>query len=79
MSQIEKLLQRFMKTPHAIKYTDIEKILTHVGFKKIHTKGSHVKWKHQNLIADIVVPVHDNDCKRFYKQQIKRQIQSLIN
>ena len=79
MSQIEKLLQKFSRAPHTVRYADIEKILIHVGFENIHTKGSHVKWKHKDLPYDIIVPIHNNDCKRFYKQQIYAQIRTLIS
>jgi predicted RNA binding protein YcfA (HicA-like mRNA interferase family) len=78
MSQIEKLLQKFSKASHTVRYADIEKILIHVGFENIHTRGSHVKWKHKDAASDIIVPVHNNECKRFYKQQIQKQIHSLI-
>lgn len=78
MSQIEKLLQKFIKSPHTVRYADIERILIYIGFEKINAKGGHVKWKHKDLSSDIIVPIHNNDYKRFYKQQIGRQIHNLI-
>ncbi len=78
MSQIEKLLQKFNHSPQNVRYTDIEKILFYVGFEKIYAKGSHVKWKHTQLRHDIIVPVHNNECKKFYKQHIHTQIQVFI-
>ncbi len=78
MSQMEKLLQKFIKAPHTVRYADIERILIHIGFEKIQAKGSHVKWKHKDLSSDIIVPVHNNECKRFYKQQIQKQIYCFI-
>ena len=78
MSQIEKLLQKFEHSPQNVRYTDIEKILIHVGFVHIHTKGSHVKWKHNKLRNDVIIPIHNNECKKFYKQQILTQIRGLI-
>lgn len=78
MSQIEKLLKKFDSSPQHVRYADIEKILVYVGFENVHTKGSHVKWKHTQLRQDIIVPVHNNECKKFYKQQIRTQIHTLI-
>lgn len=79
MSQIEKLLQKFNRAPQTVRYADIERILRHVGFEHIHTRGSHAKWKHRALLHDIIVLVHNNECKKFYKQQIYTQIRPLIN
>jgi predicted RNA binding protein YcfA (HicA-like mRNA interferase family) len=78
MSQIEKLLQKFSRSPQTVRYSDIEKVLIYVGFEKIHTKGSHVKWKHKQLRHDVIIPVHNNECKKFYKQQVYTQIRTLI-
>jgi len=78
MSQMEKLLKRFLLKPESIHYSDLERILVSLGFEKIRAKGSHVKWKHHQLRNDIVIPVHRNECKEFYKQQVCVQIRPLI-
>lgn len=78
MSQIEKLLKRFLLKPESVRYLDIERILLSLGFEKIPAKGSHVKWKHRQLRSDIIIPLHNNECKGFYKQQVCMQIQPLI-
>jgi predicted RNA binding protein YcfA (HicA-like mRNA interferase family) len=41
--------------------TGIERMLLFLGFEKIPTKGSHVKWKHYQLRNDIIIPVHRNE------------------
>lgn len=78
MSQIEKLLSKFLERPEVVRYADIERILTHLGFENIHTKGSHVKWKHRKLQHDLIIPLHNAECKAFYKKQVLRQIDTLI-
>ena len=78
MSQIEKLLKKFADNPSNVKYVDIEKVLGVLNFERIPTKGSHVKWKHYALSFDIVIPVHNNECKNFYKEQVYKQIKELI-
>lgn len=78
MSRIEKLLQKFRKTPESVKSQELENILLHLGCEKILAKGSHVKFKHQKLKYDIVIPVHNNDCKSFYKKQALKQLDRLI-
>ena len=77
MSRIEKLLSKFFKTPESLPYRDMEQVLIHLGFEKIHAKGSHVKFKHRNLISDIIIPVHNKECKKFYKKQVIQQIKNL--
>lgn len=56
---------------------DIEKILLHLNFEKVSTKGSHVKWKHPRLRNDIIIPVHNNDCKVFYKKQVSATLYNM--
>lgn len=78
MSQIEKLLQKFHRRPESVSYRDLERILLYVGFEKIPAKGSHVKFKSSVLRNDIVIPVHKNECKPFYKKQTLGIIRHLL-
>jgi predicted RNA binding protein YcfA (HicA-like mRNA interferase family) len=77
MSQITKKVERFFKNPTSIKYLELESILIHFGFKKINAKGSHVKFKHPKLRNDLIIPVHKNECKDFYKEESKRQVKKI--
>jgi predicted RNA binding protein YcfA (HicA-like mRNA interferase family) len=52
-------------------------VLEHYGFSEISTKGSHVKFKHPKLDHDLVIPVHNNECKDFYKKQAKSLIEQI--
>jgi len=79
MSRVEKLLKRFQKKPESARYTDFESILLYLGCEKVSVKGSHVKFKHRKLRHDIVIPVHKNECKRFYKKQALKQINKLFH
>ena len=78
MLRIAKIAKRFLQTPSKISFSDLQKLLSVVGFQKIYTKGSHVKFKHDELGIDIVIPVHNNDCKDFYKKDIAKRIKHLI-
>ncbi len=78
MSQIEKLMKKFALSPVSVHYRDIEKVLQWLGFEKIPTKSSHVKWKHHKLQSDLIIPLHDHECKKFYKEQVYKQIRVLI-
>lgn len=69
MTKLEKVINQFFSRPTSLKYTDIEKILLYFGFKKIQAKGSHKKFKHSTLNRDLIIPVHNNECKDFYKKQ----------
>lgn len=74
MSRIGKLMQKFRKKPESVSYCEIEILLEHCGFEKVPAKGSHVKWKHGARSPDIIIPVHNNECKVFYKKQIRKQL-----
>lgn len=69
MTKKEKILEKFLKNPEWIKYNDLEKILEGIWFERVEAKGSHVKYKHRQLNSDIVFPIHNNECKSFYKRQ----------
>lgn len=80
MSRIEKLVQQFLNNPASLRFADIEKVLFHFGFIKIETKGSHKKFKNSHLSHDLVIPVHNNDCKDFYKKLAAKTLKkSFIN
>jgi len=78
MSQIEKLIGKFIKNSASIKYRDLKKIFEYIGLEEVSTKGSHVKFKHYSLKQDLIIPVHNNECKDFYKLQAKKTIKNLL-
>jgi len=78
MSIIEKKIKKFLRKPTSCRYPDIETILIYFGFDKINAKGSHVKFKHSQLSSDLVIPVHNNECKDFYKLEAKKRIKKII-
>ena len=78
MTNIDKLKNRFKSNPASLKYREVEKILIHLEFEKIPIKGSHVKFKHPKFIIDLVIPIHNNECKEFYKKQINKIISKLL-
>ena len=77
MTQIDKLLAKFFQNPESISYSDLTKILIVNGFSEIKAKWSHVKWKHELLSKDLIIPIHNNDCKPTYKKLAKKSIQEL--
>ncbi len=64
-------IDSFYQNPKKFKYCDIRKLLLKCGCKERKTKGSHVKFKHSNFgkNEDIIIPVHNEDCKNFTKQK----------
>jgi len=78
MTQKEKLVDKFFQNPITLRYSQLVVVLEHHGFIKMDAKGSHVKFKHPKLTSDLVIPVHSNECKDFYKQQAKKCIEQII-
>ena len=70
MAQKDKKIEHFLTNPNNFKYPQIKIILINLGFNKIQAKGSHVKFKHTLIPCDLIIPVHSNDCKAYYKKQI---------
>lgn len=77
MTQQEKLLQKFMENPANIRYDELAKILESKWFFMIEAKGSHKKWKHEYLDEDLIIPVHNNDCKDVYKKKARKVFLSI--
>jgi predicted RNA binding protein YcfA (HicA-like mRNA interferase family) len=78
MTKIEKTVKQFLNRPASLRYDEIEKVLKHLGFEMIPAKGSHRKFKHPSLTTDLVIPVHNNNCKDFYKILAAKIVKKLI-
>ena len=78
MTRIKKLIKKFFNHPPSVKYQDIRKILLYLGFHDINTKGSHRKFKNDQLQNDLIIPVHNNDCKDFYKHQAAKIAKKIL-
>ena len=76
MTQKNRKIEHFLTSPKNFKYPQIETILINLGFNKIQAKGSHVKFKHTLIPHDLIIPVHSNDCKTYYKKQIVQIIKN---
>jgi predicted RNA binding protein YcfA (HicA-like mRNA interferase family) len=66
-----------LQKPKSVKYRDLVVILEHFGFEQISAKGSHVKYYHPKLPQDLIIPVHNHECKDFYKEQAKNYIENI--
>jgi len=78
MTKIEKTVQQFLTRPESLRYFEIEKVLKFLGFNLVKTRGSHKKFKHSSLANDLIIPVHNNDCKNFYKTQASKIVKEYI-
>lgn len=74
MTRKDKLLQRFLKNPQALKYREIETILLDFGFTKRMGKGSHMIFVFHKPNIVQVIPLHNNDCDKQYKKRIAKLI-----
>lgn len=72
-----KRLLKFLNSPIGARLADIEYLLLSAGFMKIHAKGSHVKFKHKTFGYDLIIPIHNNDCKSFYKKLAAKILKKL--
>ena len=77
MTNLDKLKKKFESDPVALRYSEVEKLLICFGFEKIFTKSNHIKFKHPKLENDLIIPIHNKDCKGFYKKQASKFINKL--
>lgn len=68
MTSRDKLIWQFLNRPSSLRLAQIEKVLAELGFVKIQARGSHLKYKHPLVRNDLIIPVHNNDCRDFYKK-----------
>ncbi len=78
MTKIHKLIERLLVRPTSLHYNEIERILLHMGFEKVEAKGSHKKFKHSRLTHDLILPVHKNECKDYYKRLTSKIIKEYL-
>ena len=74
MTSLDKLIKKFLENPSSLKYSQLEKILLHTGHIKIPAKGSHIKFKHQRTESNLIIPIHNNECKDFYKKLVAKHL-----
>ncbi len=79
MTQKQKLVEVFKINPCSLKFKQLAAVLEHFGFIVIQAKGSHVKFKHPKLSADLVIPIHNGDCKDFYKREALKRVSEIEN
>jgi len=79
MTQKQKLVEQFLKNPCTLKFKQIILVLVHYSFVVIPAKGSHIKIKHHKLSTDLIIPVHNGDCKDFYKKEALRRVVEIQN
>ncbi len=78
MANIKKLVDKFLANPTSIRFAQLVRVLEHFSFLMIKPKsGSHYKFKHDKLREDLVIPVHNGECKDFYKKEAKKYIEKV--
>ena len=78
MTRIDKLLNRFLENPKSLKFKKIEKILLNLGFEKVSIKGSHHKFSSSISNIKFTIPVHNNNCNKFYKKEVAQLIKNYL-
>jgi len=71
MTSIEKLIKKFLENPKSLTYNEIEKIMLKSGFVVKWWKWSHKKVKNTKTNKSIMIPIHNNDCTRVYKEDLR--------
>jgi predicted RNA binding protein YcfA (HicA-like mRNA interferase family) len=68
MTKEEKLILKFKTSPQSVSLIDLLKLMEWRGIEIVKGKGSHIVCKTESEIL-IVIPIHQNDCKPFYKKK----------
>ena len=60
MSRWEKLLELMRSTPGEIRFSQLQALLRHEGFRVINKRGSHFTYQHDDGRLVVVVRPHGN-------------------
>ncbi len=78
MSKKDNIIKKFKNNPTSVSLNELEFILKITGFQKISIKSSHIKFKNTISGENIIIPVHNNNCKDFYKKLVYKIIKNRI-
>ncbi len=76
MSQLEKLIEQFLRDPPEVRFDDVEYVLTALGFEEKRCKGSHYTFRNAATGLKITVPKKGG---KMVKGVYVQQIVSLLN
>jgi predicted RNA binding protein YcfA (HicA-like mRNA interferase family) len=74
MTTKDKIFNKLINTPQNVRYKELEALLFSYWYIKIEAKWSHMKFKHKLIKEDLIIPVHNWNCKIFYKNWAKENI-----
>jgi len=75
MTNKEKLIEKFKKIPQSVSFSDLMKIMQWCGIESVKGKGSHFVFKNETETI-ITIPLHNNDCKPFYRKLTLKLLKS---
>lgn len=75
MTNKEKLIEKFKESPQSISFSELLKIMQWFDVEAIKGKGSHIIFKNESETI-ITIPIHNNDCKPFYKKLSRKILKS---
>lgn len=71
MSKLDKLIQKFLRRPPAVRFNEVEALLKAFGFEEARARGSHHTFRRSSDGLIITVPKkHGQLVKRNYVIQI---------
>ena len=69
MTQLDKLIQRFLAKPPEVRFSEARRLLMAFGFTVARTRGSHHLFEHPDG-RQLCLPVKDGRIKRVYVARI---------
>lgn len=72
MSNIEKLIEKMTNQPNGIRVSEIDKVLTHFGYRFDRQRGSHRQYI--NKAGDVITIKNENPLKAVYVKDVLNRI-----
>lgn len=77
MTKLDKLFDKILQSPKEMRYEELERVLTNLGYILRPGKGSHMVFHHKKY-HEITVP-HRSPVKRVYIEQVKEVLKSCLS
>ncbi|MBQ3225193.1 MAG: type II toxin-antitoxin system HicA family toxin [Oscillospiraceae bacterium] len=75
MPPIEKILNKMKNQPNGIRISEIDKVLTHYGYRLDRQRGSHRQYINKN--GDVITIKDESPAKAVYVKDVLNRIKNL--
>lgn len=70
---VQKIINKMLRQPNGIKYSEISQVLNQHGYELVRNKGSHRHFR--NKAGDVITIKEENPLKAVYVKDVLKRIE----